>query len=75
MAKSAQGPIDLFFYLYVSNVGIICRLQQQFCGRYMYNVACIFVQGHMGVVWNACLPVFVVTLLIALSSYEAYKLT
>ena len=35
----------------------------------MCNVAEIFVQGHMPIMWNVFLPVFLVTLFIAVSSY------
>ena len=31
--------------------------------------------GHMPIVWNICISVLLVTLLIALSSYELYLLT
>ena len=34
------------------------------------NVAGILLQGHMPVMWNVCMSVFMVTLFIALSSYE-----
>ena len=37
---------------------------------YMCSVAGIFVQGHMLVMLNVCIPVLLVTLLIALSSHE-----
>ena len=41
---------------------------------YICNVAGIFVQGHLPVMWNTCKPVLLVTLLIAVSSYEVYIL-
>ena len=44
-------------------------------GRYMCNVAGIFVQGHVPVMWNICIPVILVTLLFAVSSYGVYILT
>ena len=40
--------------------------------EHMCDVAGIFVQGHMQIMRNACIPVFLVTLLIALGSYKAY---
>ena len=41
----------------------------------MFNcVAGAFVQGHMPVMFNVCISVFMVTLLIVVSSYEAYIL-
>ena len=36
----------------------------------MKNVAGIFVQGHMPVIWSVCIPVLLSKLFIALSSYE-----
>ena len=42
---------------------------------HMCGVAGIFVQGHMPVIWNVCMPGVMVTLYIALSSYEIYILT
>ena len=41
----------------------------------MYNVACILVQKHMPVMWNVCIPVLLVSLLIVVGSYKAYILT
>ena len=38
------------------------------------NVAGIFVQGHMPIMWTVCIPVFLVTILIAESSYDTYIL-
>ena len=35
------------------------------------NVVGIFVQGHVPVMWNVCIPVLLITLLIAVISYEA----
>ena len=52
-----------------SNVEFTCR------GTYICNVADIFAQGHMSSMQNVCLPVLVVTLLIALGLYEVYILT
>ena len=40
-----------------------CDIQMQ-CGS-------LFVQGHMAIMGNVCIPVLLVTLLIAVSSYEA----
>ena len=37
---------------------------------HMGSVAGIFDQGHMPVIWNVCMPVVIVILFIALSSYE-----
>ena len=42
---------------------------------YTWNVAGIFVQGHMPVIWNVCMPVDMVTLIIALSSCQVDVLT
>ena len=36
------------------------------------GMAGIAVQGHMSIMWNICIPGFLITLLIALSSYEEY---
>ena len=36
-----------FFTNMYTNVGSICRLQEQCSGIYMYSVACIFIQWHM----------------------------
>ena len=41
-------------------------------GTHMYRVACVFVQGHMPIMWSICISVFPVTLLTALGSYETY---
>ena len=41
----------------------------------MCNVGGIYIQGHMLVMWNVCIPVLLVTVLIALSSYEGDILT
>ena len=38
----------------------------------MSNVAGIFVQGHILILTNICIPVLLVTLLIVGSSYNAY---
>ena len=35
---------------------------------HMCNVAGIFIQGHMPMIWNVCMPVVMVTLFISLSS-------
>ena len=40
----------------------------------MYNVAGIFVWGHMLVMWNVFIPVVMVILFIAVNSYEVYML-
>ena len=40
----------------------------------MCNFVGIFVQGHMPIKENICIEVFVVTLLIKLSSYQVYIL-
>ena len=54
------------------NVGSTCRLYYECSQAYMCDVAGIHVQGHMLIIWNVCIPLLVVTLLIALSSYEVY---
>ena len=36
--------------------------------RHMCNVVDIFAQGHMPVMWNACIPVVLAKLFIAVSS-------
>ena len=41
----------------------------------MYDVAGIFIQGHMPVIGNLCIPVFLVNLLIVVSSYDVCILT
>ena len=41
----------------------------------MCNVADINVQGHMPIMLNVCILVLMITLLIAVSSYEVFKLT
>ena len=41
----------------------------------MCNVGGIFVQGHMPVMQSVCILVLLVTLLMAVSSYEIYILT
>ena len=48
--------------------------QYRFSRTYMCSLTGIFVQGLMSIMWNIFIPVFLVTLLIALSSYEAYIL-
>ena len=40
----------------------------------MWNVEVIFPQGHMPVMWNTCMQVHLVTLLISVSSYGVYIL-
>ena len=37
----------------------------------MYNVAGIFFQGHMPIIWNVCIPVLLVKILNALSSISS----
>ena len=52
--------------------------EQKSCGTqvgWMCDVTGIFVQGYMPITWNVCIPVLVVTLLIALNLYEAYVLS
>ena len=39
---------------------------------YICTMACVFAQGRVPVMCKACVPVFIVTLLIAVSSYEVY---
>ena len=41
----------------------------------MCNVISVFAHGHMPIMYNICMLVFMVTFLIAVSSYEAYILT
>ena len=41
----------------------------------MCNVAGIFVQGHMAIMWNVYIPVLVVTLFTAVNLYVVYILT
>ena len=53
-----------------SIIGSLYRQQK----KYLYSVAGIFVQGHMPVLWNACILVHLVILLIALRWYEVYTL-
>ena len=55
------------------NVGSICKLKYKCswdiyvqCGRYMYS-------GVYASNVNVCIPMILVTLLIALSSYEVYN--
>ena len=50
-------------------------LYEDCSGTCTHNVAGIFDQGHMPVMWNICIPVLQVTLLIAVHSYEVYILT
>ena len=38
----------------------------------MCNVAGIFVHRHIPIMWNACIPMDLVTLFIAVSLYEVY---
>ena len=40
----------------------------------MYDVAGIHVEGHMPIMWNVCILVLAVPVLITLSSYEVYIL-
>ena len=51
------------------NVWSICR---DYSSSAVGHVQCcsIFVQWHMSVMWNVCMPVVMVTLFIAFSSYE-----
>ena len=41
----------------------------------MGNVTGIIVQGHIPIIWSVHIPVFLVTLLIAMSFFEVYILT
>ena len=51
------------------NVGSIWRLQKEFSGTHMQcNVAGTFVQGHMPINSNVCMPVVMVTFFITLNS-------
>ena len=70
----AWGTIHCFFANMCSNVGSICRLQSSEMGH-MCNGVVIHVQGYMPIMGNICILVFLVTLLIALSAYEACILT
>ena len=62
-------------------LGFVCTLM---CGLHtnyssavghMCDVGGTFVQGHISIMWNVCISVFLVRLLIAVSSYKAYVLT
>ena len=55
-----------------SIVGSTCRPWHYCSGTYVCNVAGLFVQEHMPIMLNACMPVLVVTFMIAVSSYEVY---
>ena len=44
-------------------------------GTCLYNVAGIFVQENMPIMWNVYIPMFLVILLIAVGSYETYIVT
>ena len=57
-----------------SNVGSVCRHQYHFSGTYICNVTCIFLGAYKNDM-KLGKPVLLVTLLIALSSYEMYTLT
>ena len=35
----------------------VCRNMGSICRPHMYNVADMFVQRHMQVMWNECMPV------------------
>ena len=41
----------------------------------MSDVVGMYVQGHMPIMWNVCILVLLVTLLIVLRSYEVHILT
>ena len=58
-----------------SNMGLHVDYSRSAEEDICYNVAEIFVQGHMPVMWNVCIPGCLVTLLIALGLYEVCLLT
>ena len=58
-----------------STVGSTCRLHNLCSGTYVYNLGGIFVQGHIPIIQNACIPVLVVILLTTLSLYGVCILT
>ena len=81
----AQFIMGYLFGVYIQNT-VAVQLP------YMYHVAGIFVQGHRPIMWNVCVPlflvllliqycwivlvlVFLVIMLIPVSSYEVYILT
>ena len=64
-----------FFAFMWSTVGSTCRLHNLCSGTYVYNLGGIFVQGHIPIIQNACIPVLVVILLTTLSLYGVCILT
>ena len=60
-----KSCIFLFFSEVCTNLGSICKLQQQCSGTYMYSVVGIFLQGNMPVMWRLWIQLPMVTLLIA----------
>ena len=73
-ANTAQ-TIGRFFMDVCSNDGYILRLWYDCSGAYIYNVADMFVQGHMQVMSNICITVLLVTLFIPVNVYEPWMLT
>ena len=55
--------------------GLYAHLNGSAVGPNISSVAGIFVLEHMPVIWNLCISVLIVTLLIALGSYKVYILT
>ena len=75
-----QGKIELHFVIFVLICAIMLSLyvlySRNIVGHtYMDTVETIFFQGHMPIMWNLCIFMFLVTLLIVLISYEVYILT
>ena len=64
-----------FFTFICCNVGSTCSLHYWYRVIYTWNVAGTFDKGHMPIIWIVSIPVFVVTLLMALNLYEVYILT
>ena len=50
--------------------GSACTLQYTYSGIYTFNVASIFVQEYMPIMSNVCIPVFLITMLMVLGSFE-----
>ena len=55
-------------------MGSVCTLKSSAVGHVCAMLQAIFGQWHMSVMWNACRPKFLFTLLLALGPNETYIL-